>query len=204
MKGEFEIQKAEEGDSASFDEEETLAEEQLGETAEEQKPEEKRPLPKLDMQKKEKIADTLKTLEAALFLANRLVSFEELSSVTGVTKQALKTIAERLKEDYEQKQGAIEIVISTDGASMQVKPEFLQNVSELSKKSDLSRKATKILALVAKKGQLLQSELKKYFKGEIYLYTTELKEKGYVDWEKKGNTRLLKPSKKFMETFQMT
>ncbi len=201
MKSEFEIQQSEEGDSASFDEEETIQKEQPGNQAAE-KQEENRPLPKLNLQNKEKIADVLKTLEAALFLANRVVSFEELSSVTGVSKAALRTVVEKLQEDYTQKQGAIEIIIAQDGASMQVKPEFLQNVSELSKKPDLSRKSTKILALVAKKGQLLQSELKKYFKGEIYLYTTELKEKGYVDWEKKGNTRLLKPSKKFMETFQ--
>ncbi|HLC38313.1 MAG TPA: SMC-Scp complex subunit ScpB [Candidatus Norongarragalinales archaeon] len=201
MKSEFEIQQSEEGDSASFDEDETIQKEQPGNQAAE-KQEEKRPLPKLNLQNKEKIADVLKTLEAALFLANRVVSFEELSSVTGVSKAALRTVVEKLQEDYTQKQGAIEIIIAQDGASMQVKPEFLQNVSELSKKPDLSRKSTKILALVAKKGQLLQSELKKYFKGEIYLYTTELKEKGYVDWEKKGNTRLLKPSKKFMETFQ--
>jgi len=201
MKSEFEIQQSEEGDSASFDEDETIQKEQPGNQAAE-KQEENRPLPKLNLQNKEKIADVLKTLEAALFLANRVVSFEELSSVTGVSKAALRTVVEKLQEDYTQKQGAIEIIIAQDGASMQVKPEFLQNVSELSKKPDLSRKSTKILALVAKKGQLLQSELKKYFKGEIYLYTTELKEKGYVDWEKKGNTRLLKPSKKFMETFQ--
>ena len=141
--------------------------------------------------------------EAALFLANRVVPWDELSKVMGVSRPSARNLVEVLKQEYEQKQGAIEVVISEEGAVLQAKPEFLQGVSELSKKPDLSRKATKILALVAKKGSLLQSELKKYFRGEIYDYTTELKQAGYIESEKRGNTRLLKPSKKFLENFQL-
>lgn len=145
----------------------------------------------------------VRRLEAALFLANRLVTFDEISRVTGVTRQTARTLAETLKGEYEQKKGAIEVMVGDEGAVMEAKSEFLENVSELSKRPDLSRKATKILALVAKKGGLLQSELKKYFRGEIYSYTTELKLAGYLESEKRGNTRYLKPSKKFSENFQM-
>ena len=145
----------------------------------------------------------VKSAEAALFIANRVVSFEELAKVMSISKQTARTLVEKLKEEYDSKEGAIEVVIGGEGAMLQAKPEFLQNASELSKKPDVSRKATKILALVAKKGGILQSELKKYFKGEIYEYTTELKEAGYIDSEKRGNTRYLKPSKKFSENFQI-
>lgn len=145
----------------------------------------------------------VRQVEAALFLANRLVSFEELSRVMSVSKQTARTLAESLKEEYDSKESAIEVVVGEQGALLQAKPEFLHNVSELSKKPDVSRKATRILALVAKKGGLLQSELKKYFKGEIYQYTTELKEAGYIDSEKRGNTRYLRPSKKFSDNFQI-
>ena len=145
----------------------------------------------------------VKSAEAALFIANRVVSFEELARVMSISKQTARTLVEKLKEEYDSKEGAIEVVIGGEGAMLQAKPEFLQNASELSKKPDVSRKATKILALVAKKGGMLQSELKKYFKGEIYEYTTELKEAGYIDSEKRGNTRYLKPSKKFSENFQI-
>lgn len=145
----------------------------------------------------------VKSAEAALFIANRVVSFEELARVMSISKQTARTLVEKLKEEYDSKEGAIEVVIGGEGAMLQAKPEFLQNASELSKKPDVSRKATKILALVAKKGGMLQSELKKYFKGEIYEYTTELKEAGYIDSEKRGNTRYLKPSKKFSANFQI-
>lgn len=171
---------------------------------EEQQEEEAEEAKDFEIQLKQgKPKDLTKTLEAALFLANREVTFEELTAITGVTKQLVRSMAEKLRDEYQTRESAVEVVLAQDGASLQVKPEYLHGVSELSKKPDLSRKATKILALVAKKGQLLQSDLKKYFKGEIYLYTTELKDKGYVEWEKRGNTRLLKPSKKFLETFQL-
>jgi len=77
-------------------------------------------------------------------------------------------------------------------------------VAGLSKDTGLSRKSTKILGLIAKRDGLLQSELKNYFRGEIYAYVTELKEAGYLTAEKKGNTRLLKPTKKFEESFQLS
>ncbi|MEM4255586.1 MAG: SMC-Scp complex subunit ScpB [Candidatus Norongarragalinales archaeon] len=145
----------------------------------------------------------VRNAEAALFIANRTLSFEELAKVMNISKQTARTLVEKLKEEYEAKESAIEVVVGDEGALLQAKPEFLQNASELSKKPDVSRKATRILALVAKKGGLLQSELKKYFKGEIYQYTTELKEAGYIDSEKRGNTRYLRPSKKFSNNFQI-
>lgn len=141
--------------------------------------------------------------EAALFLANRIVSYEELGKLLGVTRQIARMLVEKLKEEYDARGNAIGVVLGDEGAMFEAKSEFLENVSELSKKPDLSRKATKILALVAKKGGMLQSELRKYFRGEIYTYTTELKEAGYLDSEKRGSTRYLKPSKKFLENFQL-
>ncbi len=94
-------------------------------------------------------------------------------------------------------------MLNAQEAVMQVKPDFLSNVAELSKEVDLSRKATKMLSLIAKKGKMLQSELKRYFRGEIYAYVTELKERGYVTSDKAGATRLLRPTEKFKQMFQI-
>gem|GEM_PF-2385144 len=198
MKGEMSV---ETGDSSTIDEElfeETKAEAQQEQPEQQETSEEnakkKTPTPDLRM---------VRNAEAALFIANRTVSFEELGKVMNVSKQTARTLVEKLKEEYDSKESAIEVVLGDEGALLQAKPEFLQNASELSKKPDVSRKATRILALVAKKGGMLQSELRKYFKGEIYEYTSELKEAGYIDSEKRGNTRYLKPSKKFSENFQI-
>ncbi len=183
----------------------TEAEEQTPEEAQEDAstPEQKELQPGQEQKKKNPDLRMVKSAEAALFIANRVVSFEELARVLTISKQTARTLVEKLKEEYDAREGAVEVIIGGEGALLQAKPEFLQNASELSKKPDVSRKATKILALVAKKGGMLQSELKKYFKGEIYEYTTELKEAGYIDSEKRGNTRYLRPSKKFSANFQI-
>jgi chromosome segregation and condensation protein ScpB len=139
-------------------------------------------------------------IEAALFIANKPMNFAELALLAKCTTKEAEKVCRELQKNYS---GGVEIMIEGRDAKMQVKAEFLQSVSSLSREIELSRKATKILALIAKKGQVMQSELKNYFRGEIYAYVTELKEKKYLVAEKRGNTRLLKPTKKFQESFQV-
>ncbi|MBI5228991.1 SMC-Scp complex subunit ScpB, partial [Candidatus Micrarchaeota archaeon] len=93
--------------------------------------------------------------------------------------------------------------LQNDEVIMQVRNEYLGDVSTLSKETELTKKGLKMLGLIVKKKQMLQSELKYYFKGEIYAYVTELKKLGYITSEKYKNTRLLKPTKKFAESFQL-
>ncbi len=143
-------------------------------------------------------------LEAALFLANKQVTIASLSEIVGVSKNECTRLVEELGKRYETNGNAFEIVVNGDVVSLQVRGKFLSRVSRLSKQIDLTRKATRILALIAKKKQLLQKELPKYFRGEIYAYVHELKEAGYLDAQKHGNTRLLKPTQKFYDNFQLS
>ena len=145
-----------------------------------------------------------KVVEAAVFLANREVSLKELAEITGKQPRVVREALERVARDYEARQSPVELLLKDDFAVLQVKPAYLTVVGGLSKKSDLSRKATRILALIAKKGKMLQKELQNYFRGEIYEYVAELRDAGYVESVHQGNTRLLRPTRKFYEEFQMT
>jgi len=147
--------------------------------------------------------DELHTIEAALFIANRFVTYKDLGAAVNVSTQKARELVQDLKERYEAQAGAIEVVSDEEKATLQVRPQYLNSVSRFSKETDLSKKATRILALVAKKKQMLQSELKHYFRGEIYAYVTELKEAGYIEATKHKNTRLLRPTQRFAEHFQM-
>jgi len=147
--------------------------------------------------------DALRVVEAAFFLGNRSFTYAELAIIAKVQVRKAKEIVEKLSKEYSGRETAVEITFDAQNALMQVKPEFLASVSQLSKQVELSRKASRMLALVAKKGKMLQSELRKYFRGDIYGYMTELKELGYITSEKHGNTRMVKPTSKFYENFQM-
>jgi chromosome segregation and condensation protein ScpB len=143
------------------------------------------------------------TIEAIVFFENKSIGFEELKRITGIEVKKIKELAEELKKDYESRDTALEIITGENNISMQVKNDYVKLISKISENVELSKKAIKILGLIAKKKSMKQSELKNYFRGEIYSYVKELKEKEYINSEKNGLTRLLKPTKKFFETFQM-
>ena len=150
---------------------------------------------------KQQALDPLKVVEAALFLANKPLSFKQLSSIANIPPEKAKGLASSLVPHFADR--SFELVVSDEAAFLQVRPEYLSSVSSLSKEVEMTRKARKILALVAKKGQVLQSDLKHYFRGEIYEYVTELKTLGYIEAKKSGKTRILRPTTKFHENFQV-
>lgn len=147
-----------------------------------------------------------RTIEAALFMANKPLSFAQLQELCKTNEENLAKALEALKKSYEESNRAVEIVVNneTSSASMQVRINWLPAVASLTQKIELAKKSTKFLALIAKKGELLQSDLRKYFKGDIYEYVGELREKGYLERTKKGHSWILKPTKKFHEEFQIT
>ncbi len=142
-------------------------------------------------------------VEAVIFFENKSVEYEEVGRITGIKVEKVKEIADELKKDYAERNTAIEVIIGDKSVSMQVKSEYVKLVSKIAENAELSKKAIKILGLIAKKKSIKQSELKNYFRGEIYSYVKELKDQEYVTSEKTGLTRTLKPTKKFYETFQM-
>ncbi len=147
--------------------------------------------------------DPRRVIEAALFIGNRKFTFAELAILSKEHVRTAQRIVDALAKEYASRDSSIELAVDAEGAMFQVKSEFLNSVSSLSKNVELSRKSLRILALIAKKGKILQSELRKYFRGDVYEYIAELKDLGYVVSLKSGNTRLLKPTTKFHETFQL-
>jgi len=146
--------------------------------------------------------EPVRVLEAALFLANKPMSHKQLQDLLSVPRDRLDYLLMDLNR-LVPKESSYELSVNEHGAALQLKPHYLHRVAKLSKEVELSKKAMRILALVAKKKELMQSDLKHFFKGEIYAYVTELKMAGYLESKKAGNTRKLKPTSKFYESFQV-
>lgn len=146
--------------------------------------------------------EPVRVLEAALFLANKPMSHKQLQDLLTVPRDRLDALLGELATSVP-KESSFELFVNEHGAALQLKPHYLHRVARLSKEVELSKKAMRILALVAKKKELMQSDLKHFFKGEIYAYVTELKMAGYLESKKAGNTRRLKPTSKFYESFQI-
>lgn len=147
-----------------------------------------------------------RVIEASLFMANKALTFIELAELTKTNEEDAAAALAELAKSYENGDRAVEIVVNneTKTATMQIKAKWLPSVAQLAGKIELHRKSMKMLALIAKKGELTQSDLRKYFKGDIYEYVGELREKGYLERQKLGHSWRLKPTKKFHEEFQIT
>jgi len=159
--------------------------------------------PSLDDLRQEKL-DPLRVLEAALFVANKPVFEKDLADAAQVSRESARRLLAELARSLDESGSALEVSEKEGYWLLHARQRFLAQAARFSKKTDLTRKATRMLGLIAKKKQLLQKELPKYFRGEIYAYVAELKEKGYLDAKKFGNTRLLKPSQKFFDEFQLS
>ncbi|MFH1107204.1 MAG: SMC-Scp complex subunit ScpB [Candidatus Micrarchaeota archaeon] len=153
--------------------------------------------------------DPKSVVEAALFLANRALRLEELASVVNMPAERVEGLVAELADDLQQRGSALKISVREDPGRLagtevrlEIRGEFVPAVSALSQNVNLPPKAVKILALVAKKKKLLQSELKYYFKGDVYEYVDDLVSKGYLSEAKFKTTKELKPTKLFFEHFK--
>lgn len=153
--------------------------------------------------------DPKNVVEAALFLANRPLRLDELAGITGMKLERVEEIVAQLEDELQQRGSALKITIVNDPnklagteVRLELRSEYVSAVSSLSQKTDLHPKSVKILALVAKKKKLLQSELKYYFKGDVYEHVDELVAKRYLTATKFKTTKELKPTQLFYEHFK--
>lgn len=141
------------------------------------------------------------TLEAALFIAGRELSTQELCKILRTTPETVDLMVSELIADYEKRGGPIKISRLGDGYKMDVDTAYLGKVRKLAKESELSRGLLKTLSYIAYKQPVKQSEVVRVIGNRTYDYIKELKEKNFVKSEPKGRTRMLSITEKFTAYF---
>lgn len=137
----------------------------------------------------------MKLIEAALFIASRPLSIDELSNLCNSPREEVLKELRKLKKRYED--SAIEIVYNDEEAWMRLRDEYLKKVSHLAFKSQISRPVLRTLALIAKLQPIKRSEIAKMRGGRAYEHIKRLEELGLVKSEKKGRTVILRTTKRF-------
>ncbi|MHA1754478.1 MAG: SMC-Scp complex subunit ScpB [Candidatus Odinarchaeia archaeon] len=142
-------------------------------------------------------------VEAALYIAGRPLSIEEISRVVNEADiETILKIVNELKEQYENNDSALEIVLTSNKRySMQLKPVFAPIVSKLAPSGLLSLGALKTLSLIALKQPIKQYEVIKIRGSHSYKYIHELEEKGFIEGTPFGRTKILKTTKMFADYF---
>ncbi len=141
-------------------------------------------------------------IESILFLAGRPVSIDEMCKITKLSKTQIKKEVEKLKKFYSGR--AIEIrYLGNDVYEMRVKSKYLGRADKILPEKEFSTGVLKTLAYISFKSPVKQSEIIKFIGKKAYDHINELLEKGYIKAEKKGNTKILKITKKLLKYFNL-
>jgi len=140
-------------------------------------------------------------LEAALFMSNESLSKERLSKIVRSEPEVIARLLDEIKMEYDGEEHGVHLFEAKDGYQLRVKPEFVNQVRSLTPMQDLSRGLLRVLALVAYKQPITQSDIVKVIGNRTYEYIKILTTKGLLRAAKHGRTKALFVTKEFAEYF---
>ncbi len=150
----------------------------------------------------EREEENKRKIEAALFIAGRFLSLQELVGLTEVNPILLKKILEDLCDKY--KNSGIEIVEKNNLWKMDVAQEYTGMVNKLaSGNSEFSKAEQETLAIIAYKQPIKQSVLVKIRGNKGYEHVKKFVEAGLLNKKKTGHTAELTLTDDFDDYFRV-
>ena len=150
----------------------------------------------------EREEENTRKAEAALFIAGRFLSLQELISLTNINPILLKRILEDLIDKY--KSSGIEVVHQNNLWKMDVAEEYRWIVNKLATgSSEFSKAEQETLAIIAYKQPMKQSVLVKIRGNKAYEHIKKFAEMGLIHKKKTGHTSELTLSDEFHDYFSL-
>lgn len=150
----------------------------------------------------EREAEVTKKVEAALFIAGRFMSLQELVALTDVNPILLKKILEDLNDVY--KDSGIEIVSKNNLWKMDVSQDYTWLVNKLATGSaEFSKAEQETLAIIAYKQPMKQSVLVKIRGNKAYDHISKFVQMGLIHKKRQGHTSELTLSESFYDYFNV-
>ncbi len=138
--------------------------------------------------------------EAALFASGSPLSTKEIARVLNANEEHTREAITQLKNEYEQRSSALEILEIDGKYVLQIRAEYSELVSQLAPR-DISTPVLRTLSVIAYYQPVTQSKVVQIRGNKAYDHIKELQEKGLIAGEKQGRTRLLKTTHGFAEYF---
>ncbi len=139
-------------------------------------------------------------IEAELFSAAKPVTVTELSQISGLDARTVRSALERLSEEYNSTDRAIEVAKMGPRYAMQVKKDYRDYAWKLSP-MEIPKEVLKTASLIAYYQPVLQSKLFDLLGGKVYEHVKDLERLGLVRTKPRKNSFELTTTKKFIETF---
>lgn len=151
---------------------------------------------------REKEVENIRKVEAALFIAGKYLTMQELVALTGVNPILLKRILSDLSDRY--KDSGIAVLNKDNLWKMDVAPEFVWMVNKLATgDSEFSKAEQETLAIIAYKQPMKQSILIKIRGNKAYDHIRKFVAMGLVHKKKIGHTAELSISDSFHDYFHL-
>lgn len=142
--------------------------------------------------------------EAALFLSEDPLDTEELADVMNLgSKGFVQQVVDALQEDLEQADRGLKLVEHDGAYELVVKTDFVDAVEHLAPHRDLNDAELRTLAVIAYNAPVKQSKVVDVRGNRAYRQIKELTERGFVDAEKDGRTKVLDVTDHFLEYFEL-
>jgi segregation and condensation protein B len=148
----------------------------------------------------------LQLLEAALYVAGRPLDLKALGSIIKTrSKKRIRKHLAHLKNTYNARDSALVIVELNDGRySLQLKPEYVSLVKQLTLRPLLTLGPLKTLAYIAYQQPITQSQVTAVRGSQAYTHIRELKRLGFLTTKKLGRTQILQTSSVFADYFNLS
>lgn len=165
--------------------------------------------PKPELQQKpvsEKELESLNRLEAALYVAGRPLTLNELCSVLRTrSKKKTGKLTKMLIEEYKTRNTALEILeLKEERFVMQVRADFTPLVKKLVNRPLLSSGPLKTLSYISYRQPISQKKVVDVRGQHAYGHIKLLKEMGLVESERKGRGLTLRTTDYFADYFGLT
>ena len=139
-------------------------------------------------------------VEAELFSAGKPVTVTDLSKKSGLDARTIRGALQKLTEEYNDSDRAIEISKMGPKYSMQVKKDYKDLAYRLAD-MNIPKDVLKTASLIAYYQPVLQSKLFDLLGSKIYDHVKKLEDLRLVKTRKRKNSLEITTTKKFIETF---
>ncbi len=141
-------------------------------------------------------------VEAALFIAGRFLSLQELIMLTDINPIMLKEILHRLEKKYSL--GVLRLINRTNSWKMDVAEEYYYLINKLATGNvEFTKAEQETLAIIAYKQPIKQSVVIKIRGNKSYDHIKKFREIGLVVAKRAGHTLDLSLSEEFYEYFNI-
>ena len=159
----------------------------------------------LDEIDSEKEKESMRKIEAVLFISGRFLSVQELISHSDLNPIIIMEVLEKLQEKYDAMDSSIEIIEKNRMWKMDVRKGYEEVINKFATgSSEFSKSEQETLAIIAYKQPIKQSVLIKIRSNKAYDHIKKFFELGLIKKKRTGHTYEISLSDDFYDYFNVS